>query len=109
MLNIKPMQYSCERRKSRAAAQRRSERRRSSLCERRRRRRIPSAMREQLNKYSCEEIARRILRGSRSAVLRRCEPTRFSSANDDEVGGSPARSAASGVSNQTERDARAAQ
>jgi hypothetical protein len=31
--------------------------------------------------------------GSRAAVLRRSEPTRFSSANDDEVGGYPARSA----------------
>jgi hypothetical protein len=35
----------------------------------------------------------------RAAVLRRREPTRFSSASDDEVGGLPARSAASGASN----------
>ena len=34
-------------------------------------------------------------------MLRRSEATRFSSANDDEVGGVPARSAASGASNQT--------
>jgi hypothetical protein len=34
--------------------------------------------------------------GSRAAVLRRNEPTRFSSASDDKVGGLPARSAASG-------------
>ena len=40
----------CERRESRADARRRSERRRSFLCERRRRRRVPSAMREQLQK-----------------------------------------------------------
>ena len=39
----------CERRESRAVARRRSERRRSFLCERRRRR-VPSAMREQLQK-----------------------------------------------------------
>ena len=39
-----------ERRESRADARRRSERRRSFLCERRRRRRVPSAMREQLQK-----------------------------------------------------------
>jgi myo-inositol 2-dehydrogenase / D-chiro-inositol 1-dehydrogenase len=36
--------------------------------------------------------------GSRADVLRRREPTRFSSASDDEVVGSPARSAASGAS-----------
>jgi hypothetical protein len=34
--------------------------------------------------------------GSRAAVLRRSESTRFSSASDDKVGGFPARSAASG-------------
>jgi hypothetical protein len=34
--------------------------------------------------------------GSRAAVLRRSELTRFSSASDDKVGGFPARSAASG-------------
>ncbi|HEX5907468.1 MAG TPA: hypothetical protein VFY56_10665, partial [Propionibacteriaceae bacterium] len=34
--------------------------------------------------------------GSRAAVLRRSEPTRFSSASDDKVGGFLARSAASG-------------
>jgi hypothetical protein len=33
--------------------------------------------------------------GSRAAVLRRNEPTRFSSASDDEVGGYKARSARS--------------
>jgi hypothetical protein len=47
--------------------------------------------------------------GSHAAVLRRSEPTRFSSLSDDEVGGFPARSAASGASNPTQRDARAAQ
>jgi hypothetical protein len=34
--------------------------------------------------------------GSRAAVLRRSESTRFSSTNDDKVGGLPARSTASG-------------
>jgi hypothetical protein len=42
-------------------------------------------------------------RGSCAAVLRRSEPARFSSANDDEVGGYPARSAASEASNQIQR------
>jgi hypothetical protein len=41
---------SCERRESRAAARRRRERRRCFLRKRRRRRRIPSAMREQLQR-----------------------------------------------------------
>jgi PhoH-like ATPase len=41
-------------------------------------------------------------------VLRRSEPTRFSSASEDKVGGFPARFAASGASDLTERDARAA-
>jgi hypothetical protein len=36
--------------------------------------------------------------GSQAAVLRRSEPTRLSSANDDKVGGLLARSAASGAS-----------
>ena len=38
--------------------------------------------------------------GSRGAVLRRNEPTRLSSVSDEEVGGNPARSVASGASNQ---------
>jgi hypothetical protein len=41
--------------------------------------------------------------GLPAAVLRRSEPARFSSANDDEVGGYPARSAASEASNQIQR------
>jgi hypothetical protein len=45
-------------------------------------------------------------RGSRAAVRRRSEPTRLSSGSDDNVGGFPARSAASGASNQTEREQR---
>ena len=39
--------------------------------------------------------------GSRAAVLRRREGTRFSSPSDDEVGGFRARSGASGASNRT--------
>jgi dihydroorotate dehydrogenase len=41
----------------------------------------------------------RLAPGSHTAVLRRSERTRFSSASDDEVGGFRARSAASGASN----------
>jgi hypothetical protein len=42
--------------------------------------------------------------GSRATVLRRSEPTRFSSACDDKVGGFPARSAASGSEQSTEKE-----
>jgi hypothetical protein len=45
----------------------------------------------------------------RSEQYARREPTCFSSASDDEVGGFPARSAVSEASNQTQRDVRAAQ
>jgi hypothetical protein len=44
--------------------------------------------------------------GSRAAVLRRSEPTRFSSASDDKVGGYPARSAASGSEQSKQRKLR---
>jgi hypothetical protein len=42
--------------------------------------------------------------GSRAAVLRRREPTCFSSANDDEVGGDQARSARSERSEWSNQD-----
>jgi hypothetical protein len=42
--------------------------------------------------------------GSRAALLRRSESTRFSSASDDKVGGFPARSAASGSEQITEEE-----
>ena len=55
------------------------------LCERRRRRRIPSAMREQLQKTSCERRESRA--AARSRLARRCpgrasEQTRLSSASE---------------------------
>src|SRR5688500_405653 len=56
----------------------------------RRSRRLPSAIRS--------EGSEPLNPGSRAAVLRRREGTRLSSPTDDEVGGSQARSAASGAS-----------
>jgi hypothetical protein len=60
------------------------------IGERRRSRRVRSAIRR--------ERSEPLDTGSRAAVLRRREPTCLSSASDDEVGGSAARSAASGAS-----------
>jgi hypothetical protein len=56
----------------------------------RRSRRLPGAIRAERAKASGA-----IKFGSRAAVLRRSEGTRFSSPNDDEVGGCQARSARS--------------
>jgi hypothetical protein len=74
--------YSCKRRKSRARRAEEEGAEAVFLCERRRSRRIMRAMREQLSKRAASV-------GNRApAVLRRQEQRRFSSASDDEVGGS---------------------
>jgi hypothetical protein len=70
--------------------------------ERRRSRRLPGAIRRERS----EQIKHS---GSCGAVLRRREPTCFSSASDDEVGGFLARSAASGASNQIKHSASSSQ
>jgi hypothetical protein len=60
----------------------------------------PSADRRREHRESAAAVVART--GSRAAVLRRSESTRFSSASDDKVSGFPARSAASG-SEQSDR------